>query len=107
MPKDVIYPFALASYGNVAMCEAQGLIYIIGNGICFAMNDILNIYYLCSLRFNMKEKTVRNYLEIPLYILALALNIGIICGTLMDKHLDFCSFKAFQSCCTFFGAPTC
>ena len=31
MPKNVIYPFALASYGNVATCEAQGLIYIIGN----------------------------------------------------------------------------
>jgi len=87
MPKDVIYPFALASYGNVATCEAQGLVYIIGNAICFSMNGILNIYYLCSLRFNMKEHTFRNYLEIPLYILMLALSIGVSCGAFLNQEI--------------------
>mmetsp|Transcript_18052 Transcript_18052/g.26815 ORF Transcript_18052/g.26815 Transcript_18052/m.26815 type:complete len:510 (-) Transcript_18052:272-1801(-) len=114
MPKDVIYPFALASYGNVATCEAQGLIYIVGNVACFSMNGILNIYYLCSLRFNMKEHTFRNYLEIPLYILMLALSIGVSCGAFLNQEIinpsptdPFCVPNSYPVDCTKEDNPDC
>jgi hypothetical protein len=114
MPKDVIYPFATASYGNVATCEAQGLIYIIGIGICFAMNGMLNIYYLCTLRFNMPEKRFRNYLELPLSILAAAGTIGVPCGTLMTKQLlnpsptdPYCVPISYPLDCTIEDNPDC
>eukprot|EP00979_Chaetoceros_neogracilis_P016282 scaffold7564_cov154-Chaetoceros_neogracile.AAC.1 len=42
MPKDVIYPFEMPSYGNIATCEAQGLVYIVGNAFVFCMNALLN-----------------------------------------------------------------
>jgi hypothetical protein len=114
MPKDVIYPFALPSYGNVATCEAQGLIYIIGNVACFCMNGILNIYYLCTLRFNMPEKTFRNYLEIPLYTTTLALSIGVSCGTLLNREVlnpsptdPFCVPNSYPAGCTTEDNPNC
>jgi len=89
MPKDVIYPFALASYGNVLTCEAQGLIYIIGNGICFAMNGILNIYYLCSLRFNMKEKNSLRLSRDSFVYLGVGIEYWHHLQNTQDKQLDF------------------
>eukprot|EP00979_Chaetoceros_neogracilis_P013567 scaffold3909_cov180-Chaetoceros_neogracile.AAC.1 len=38
MPKDIIYPFDMPSYGNIATCEAQGLIFIMGTGLALCMN---------------------------------------------------------------------
>ena len=114
MPKDVIYPFALASYGNVATCEAQGLVYIIGNAACFCMNGVLNIYYLCSLRFNMPEKTFRCYLEIPLYIVTLLMSIGVPCARLINKQLlnpsptdPYCVPNSYPAGCTKEENPDC
>jgi hypothetical protein len=87
MPKDVIYPFDMPSYGNIATCEAQGLIFIMGTGLILCMNGILNIYYLCTLRYNMTEKTFRCYLEIPLYIVSLLISITLPSTALLNQEL--------------------
>ena len=114
MPKDVIYPFALASYGNVATCEAQGLIYIIGNVACSNINGILNIYYLCMLRFNMPERAFRNYLETPLYIATLALSIVGPCLALLNQEIlnpspndPYCIPNSYPDDCTKEENPDC
>ena len=49
MPRDVIYPFAGPSYGTIGTCEAQGLAYVVGNGLVYSTNGILNFYYACTL----------------------------------------------------------
>ena len=67
MPRDVVYPFAGPSYGNIATCEAQGMIYMIGNGMVFCMNGTLNIYYMCTLRYKIKEETFKRRLEPALF----------------------------------------
>jgi len=87
MPKDVIYPFDMPSSGNIATCEAQGLVFIMGTGLALYMNGILNIYYLCTLRYNMTEKTFRCYLEIPLYIVSLVIFITLPTTALLNQEL--------------------
>jgi hypothetical protein len=76
MPKDVIYPFEMPSYGNIATCEAQGLAFMMGTVVAFCMNGLLNIYYLCTLRYSTKEKKFRCYVEVPFYIVINALCIA-------------------------------
>ncbi len=68
MPKDVIYPFAGPSYGNVQSCEIQGFLYLSGSSLTFSMNGILNLYYLCTMVFNIREVTFRRLIEPLLYI---------------------------------------
>eukprot|EP00979_Chaetoceros_neogracilis_P004236 scaffold746_cov293-Chaetoceros_neogracile.AAC.24 len=114
MPKDVIYPFEMPSYGNIATCEAQGLVYMMGNAFVFCMNGILNIYYLCTLRYNMTEKTFRCYLEIPLFVAAFAISITIPSTTLLKQELlnpspsyPFCVANAYPLDCTKANNPEC
>eukprot|EP00979_Chaetoceros_neogracilis_P002831 scaffold466_cov247-Chaetoceros_neogracile.AAC.20 len=114
MPKDVIYPFEIPSYGNIATCEAQGLIYMMGNGLGLCMNGILNIYYLCTLRYNMPEKTFRCYLEIPLFIVSLVTSITLPSTTLLNQELlnpspsyPFCVPKTYPLGCTKADNPEC
>ena len=114
MPKDVIYPFEMPSYGNIATCEAQGLIYMMGNGLGLCMNGILNIYYLCTLRYNMPEKTFRCYLEIPLFIVSLVTSITLPSTTLLNQELlnpsptyPFCVPKTYPLGCTKADNPEC
>ena len=65
MPKDVIYPFAQPSYGNIHTCNAQAYVQIGGSGATFWMSMILYIYYGCSLVFHMKDVTFRKWIETP------------------------------------------
>lgn len=81
MPRDLVdyFDFELPSYGTKTTCEIQGHTYLIGNCYVFWMNGMLNIYYLCKLRFNMEESKYTKYIEIPLFLLGLILipTIGI------------------------------
>jgi hypothetical protein len=113
MPKDVIYPFEMPSYGNISTCEAQGFIFMMGNGLAFCMNGILNIYYLCTLRYNMTEKTFRCYLEIPLFILSLAIFITLPSIALINQELNpdptdpYCVPITYPVDCTKADNPEC
>eukprot|EP00979_Chaetoceros_neogracilis_P001921 scaffold349_cov267-Chaetoceros_neogracile.AAC.16 len=114
MPKDVIYPFDVPSYGNIATCEAQGFILIMGTGLVFCMNGILNIYYLCTLRYNMTEKTFRCYLEIPLYIASLVIFITLPSTALLNQELlnpnpsyPVCVSSTYPLDCTKADNPEC
>jgi len=75
MPRDVIYPFAGPSYGTTATCEAQGLLYITGSAIGIIMNGILNVYYVCTLRYKMKAETFSKIIEPVLTVMAIAVPV--------------------------------
>lgn len=75
MPREVIYPFEMPSYGNVKTCKIQGISYITGNAVMFIMNCSLYVYYLCTIRFKMREQTFRCYLEFPLYALSIVISL--------------------------------
>jgi hypothetical protein len=114
MPKDVIYPFEMPSYGNIATCEAQGLVYMMGNAFVLCMNGILNIYYLCTLRYNMREKIFRCYLEIPLFIVSLVISITLPSIALLNQELlnpspyyPVCVANSYPLDCTKADNPEC
>jgi len=87
MPKDVIYPFAGRSYGTTATCEAQGLVFVIGSAIGIIMNAILNIYYLCTLRYKMKAATFSKFVEPILLVVGILLPVVTIITILANQGL--------------------
>ena len=68
MPKDVLYPFQGPVYGNTFTCEAQAFAFLLGSGFTLSSNMFLNIYYLCTIRYNVEEKKFRKYAW-PLFLL--------------------------------------
>ena len=75
MPKDVIYPFSGPSYGTIGTCEAQGFMYIMGSSLAFCMMAALNIYYACTLSFNVREEVFRRYIEPVFYVISITTSV--------------------------------
>jgi len=71
MPTSVIYPFEGPSFGTTKTCEAQGLVYAIGNAININVSIILYIYYLAALRLKMPDHKFSKRIEPVLLSLAI------------------------------------
>ena len=63
MPKDVKYGFAGVSYGTFNSCEAQAFLLLLGSGYLVFSNMFLNIYYVCTIRYEITEETFRKIIE--------------------------------------------
>jgi hypothetical protein len=63
MPKDQIYAFEGGTYGTVATCEAQGILFLYGIGGSFHYSSGLCLFYLCIIVFQMSDRKIRRYLE--------------------------------------------
>ena len=94
MPSNVVYPFDGPSYGTVQTCEAQGFVYMLGYGMVICMNMTLNIYYLCTLRFEMKDKVFSQYIEPILYVLSTVIPILSMCP-LKESMINPTTFAPF------------
>ena len=68
LPSDVVYDYAGPSYGNIASCEAQAFIISMATPLLLLSNILLNIYYLCIIRYNVEQDTFRKYAE-PIFLL--------------------------------------
>jgi hypothetical protein len=68
MPKDVIYPYYGQSFGNVKTCEAQAFLLLFGGGMTISTSVFLNLYYLLTIRYYVKEETLKKYLE-PIFLI--------------------------------------
>ena len=86
MPKDVIYPFSGPSYGTIGTCEAQGFMYIMGTSLAFCMMAALNIYYACTLSFNVREEVFRRFIEPVLYVISITASV--ICPIVLVLKAD-------------------
>lgn len=114
MPKDVIYPFETPSYGTATSCNAQGLIYLFGNGFLFLVNGILHIYYLLRLRFGMDDKNFSIRVEPVLCLLSLGISIGLTIGAFNKGDIinpsptdPFCVPYSYPMNCTKETNPDC
>jgi len=67
MPADVhdIYDFSGKAYGNKATCEAQAFAIVVGQAFAVCANCVLNIYYLCTLRYGTSQEKL-NTLVLPI-----------------------------------------
>lgn len=113
MPKDVIYPFQTPSYGSIATCEAQGFIYMFGNGLMFMVNGHLHLYYLLRLKFEIKEQTICKYVEPVMHILCFSIAIALTIGSLNSDFINpsptdpMCVWHTYPAQCTIEEDPTC
>ena len=64
MPRDVIYNYSGQSYGTTEACEAQAF----GTGLVLFTNILLNIYYICKIKYNVSDSKFRQYAE-PIFLL--------------------------------------
>ncbi len=64
MSKDVLdfYDFKGAVLGNAGTCTAQGFAITAGQAFAILSNVTLNIYYVCTIRFKMRDQTVKKKL---------------------------------------------
>jgi hypothetical protein len=76
MPADVIYSYAGPSYGTVATCDAQALMFAIGTTSSVSAICVLNIvYYLCKIVFSMEERTFSKTVEPLCFILSFPVGV--------------------------------
>ena len=79
MPKDMIYQqFEGLLLGNTDTCTAQGFFFVLG-GTCASMyNCFLLVYYLLSIRYQMKDSTISKLIEPLMHGYALAYGFSIL-----------------------------
>jgi len=76
MPKDMIYKqFDGIVIGNATSCSIQGFIFVTGAAGAAIYNAILCIYYVCSIRFGMKDEIFRRCLEPWLHLCAISFSL--------------------------------
>ena len=106
MPSDVIYPFAFPSYGTKETCEVQGFMIQFGSGSVLMLGLVLNIYYLCKLRYNLEDAKFSHSLEPILYLVTfLSMLIPFIIiwkqGAFNPALSDpFCTIREYPDDCT-------
>lgn len=115
MPKDVIYPFAGRSFGNIATCEAQGLVYLSGSTFVFCMSFLLNVFYLCTLTrwFRLKEEKFKWFVEAPFFLASLLSSLLIPLVYFESEVINptpndtFCSIYTYPQGCNKDDNPSC
>ena len=76
VPKDMIYttnifPKSWPIYGTVATCSAQGFSLMTFTFLTYSCDFILCIYYLCSIKFGMSDRTFSLRREWAFFVLAI------------------------------------
>jgi len=98
MPKEMIYrQFDTAVYGNSTTCTVQGFFFLTGMIATFSYNTSLCIYYLCVMRFQRTEKSIRKRIEPFLHVLSLCIPLGL---TVPLIYLDLIVPTPYDFTCT-------
>ena len=110
MPSDVheIHPstFPGRAYGNTTTCAMQGFFIFIGQAFAGNANGVLNIFYVCTLRYGMSEKILnRRVLPISLAVFGLlSLPAGLVPLSLglinpRPRDLMYCTIGPYPENC--------
>ena len=76
MPTDVVYDYKGPSFGSTGTCELQAFLIFLGWGYVCSSNALLNIYYLCTIRYNISKEKFRKVAEPVFIILSSALSLA-------------------------------
>ncbi len=86
MPSNVheLYPFAGKALGSVGSCEAQG--FLIETAWIFVLlsNTTLNLYYVCTLKYEMAEERFKKRIMPAMLVLSLAFIVLPVTALRMD-----------------------
>lgn len=105
MPSDVVYDYAGPSFGNTKTCEAQSFILLVAAGFILMSNILLNIYYLCTIRYNIKQESFQKYTEPIFLMVAIPLSLMTPIHFAMKEALNpspyysFCLIGVYPSEC--------
>ena len=75
MPRDVINVYDLPgkAYGTTSTCEIQGFFIMVGLSFAVCANCVLNMYYVCTIRYGISERNLNKvFLPIALVLSTLA-----------------------------------
>ncbi len=111
MPSDVyeVYPFQGKAFGNIGTCGAQGFLIQLGTFCAFAAQCCLNIYYVCTIRYNMSEdrmkKKVLPKMVILCMIFALPGPVQALMKGFYNPHplLSYCGRCSYPYFCNILG----
>lgn len=84
--------------GNQRTCEAQAFIIYLSWGYTVFANLFLNVYYLCTIRYNVNNVKFRAYAE-PLFIL-LSTTLSLVMPIYFLKHGAFGADQNLETYCT-------
>ena len=113
MPKDTIYPFEGKMYGTTATCEAQAFLYLLGLFYVASANATLNVYYVCSIRYNMSEERIKKVVLPIMFAIATAISVSLVTTLFFGDYLnpqphDFaCSYSGYPKECTWHDDVEC
>ena len=113
MPKDTIYPFEGKMYGTTATCEAQAFLYLLGLFYVASANATLNVYYICSIRYNMSEERIKKVVLPIMFAIATAISVSLVTTLFFGDYLnpqphDFaCSYSGYPKECTWHDDVEC
>uniref|UniRef100_A0A7S3V6F1 G-protein coupled receptors family 1 profile domain-containing protein n=1 Tax=Chaetoceros debilis TaxID=122233 RepID=A0A7S3V6F1_9STRA len=93
MPTEVLeffpFPGGLV-YGNKRTCETQGFLMLLGAELSLLFNAILNVYYVCTIRYGISDIRIRKrYLPIMLtiaFLLSLPIPIMLLNLNYFEPH---------------------
>ncbi len=107
MPGDVIYPFEGKKIGSFASCQCQAFVYFVASQHMICANVALNIYYVCTIRYQMDGERFKKIIEpiVWIFVVILPLPLPIVLlhvGLLNPSPFEtLCSFGAYPKECTF------
>ena len=75
MPIDNLLEFEKGSVGNTFSCSLQGFLAYVGSCLGILSFCILNIFYLCKLRYKIQEELIRKYVETIGYVVSIVISL--------------------------------
>ncbi len=92
MPSDVydIYPFAGTALGDTGMdsCKAQGFFIVMGTLGTLLSNTTLNLYYVCTIRYEMTEERFKKSVMPVMFLLSMVSSITVPISALRDDTIN-------------------
>ncbi len=98
MPKDVMYPFDGIKLGNVSSCQCQAFILFSTILLSIWTNASLNVYYLCTIRYKMKEESFKKIAQPLLLLFGIILTFP---PLMVLQQLDLLNPSPFNTVCSF------
>ena len=107
MPSDVqeTYPFPGKAYGNATTCSLQGLMIAGGQFFAVYANCVLNVYYVCTLRYGMSTEKINGRMLPIMFIVSVFISFPVFFLILYlglfnpRRHEPYCYIGSYPENC--------